>query len=173
MKYKFYFYSHSRRFDGRAKALVVCYHSIDHPLINLKSNYTVVKTGEKWIGQRFGEIAVEVLPLIPAKKLENRKLEAYSFCSRFFLFFSPFFLTVRSLTHFRDCQRKFMRHEKQAKTCKTRSTFAYEYVGKIRRKIWVILIMLLYWHLLNLNKIIWICYGLHPHLNILLKYDRI
>jgi len=28
---------------------------------------------------------------------------------------------------------------------------AYEYVGKIRRKIWIILMMLLYRHLFNLN----------------------
>jgi len=40
-------FSYSTRFDERAKVLVVCYHSIDHPLINLKSNYTLVKTGKK------------------------------------------------------------------------------------------------------------------------------
>lgn len=82
-------------FDGRVKARAARCHSIDYPLINLKSNYTLVKTREKRIDQRFRRKPVEVLPLIVKKKLENRKLEACIFRPRsLFSFFFKFFFRV-------------------------------------------------------------------------------
>lgn len=122
----------------RERAPIVRCRSIDHSLINLKSNYTLVKTGEKWIGQRFRHqnnrrsIATHV-----GKIPENRKLRASIFC-RLLFFFSSFFSLVCSLTCFRDCRGKFMRREKTSQDAhNARSTLAYEYVERTRRKVTV------------------------------------